>query len=69
MKKVTSVTVWSDSTGTRISVTHSEIDPQTRKVIADNIRENYILMDEKESHTANALITLAQNIIGNETNE
>ena len=63
MKKVTSVTVWNDSAGVRISVTYSIVDPVTRKVTADNIRENYVLSDETEIGTAAALTALAQNIL------
>ena len=63
MKKITSVTVWNDSAGVRISVTYSIVDPVTRKVTADNIRENYVLSDETEIGTAAALTALAQNIL------
>ena len=63
MKKVTSVTVWNDSAGYRISVTYSEVDPKTRKVTADNIRENYVLSDPAEIETAASLTTLAQEIV------
>ncbi len=38
MKKITSVTVWNDSTGTRLSVTYSEIDETSHRIISDNIR-------------------------------
>ena len=63
MKKVTSVTVWNDSAGVRLSVTYSEIDPATRKVIKDNVRDNFVLMDDEELTTAANVLTLAQNIM------
>ena len=63
MKKVTSVTVWNDSAGVRISVTYSVVDPVTRKVTADNIRENYVLSDPAEIEAASALTALAQSIV------
>ena len=63
MKKVTSVTVWNDSAGVRISVTYSVVDPVTRKVTVDNIRENYVLSDPAEAETAIALTALAQSIV------
>ena len=63
MKKVTSVTVWNDSAGYRISVTYSVVDEKTRKVTADNIRENFVLSDEGEIETASAVTTLAQAIL------
>ena len=63
MKKVTSVTVWNDSAGYRISVTYSVVDEKTRKVTADNIRENYVLSDDGEVATAAGLTALAQSIV------
>ncbi len=63
MKKVTSVTVWNDSAGYRISVTYSVVDEKTRKVTADNIRENYVLSDDDEIATAAAVTALAQTIL------
>lgn len=63
MKKITSVTVWNDSTGTRLSVTYSEIDEQTHRIIADNKRENYVLVGEGEINTASAVTALAQSFL------
>ena len=63
MKKVTSVTVWNDSAGYRISVNYSVVDEKTRKVTADNIRENYVLSDDGEVATAADLTALAQSIV------
>ena len=63
MKKVTSVTVWNDSAGYRISVTYSVVDEKTRKVTADNIRENFVLSDDGEIATAAAVTALAQTIL------
>ena len=63
MRKVTSVTVWNDSAGYRISVTYSVVDEKTRKVTADNIRENFVLSDEGENVTAAAVTALAQTIL------
>ena len=63
MKKVTSVTVWNDSAGYRISVTYSVVDEKTRKVTADNIRENFVLSDDGEIVTAAAVTALAQIIL------
>ena len=63
MKKVTSVTVWNDSAGVRISVTYSVVDPVTRKVTEDKNRKNYVLSDPAETETATALTALAQFIV------
>ena len=40
MKTATSVTVWNDAVGKRMSITYSEIDETTGKVISDNNRED-----------------------------
>ena len=69
MNKVTSVTVWEDSAGTRLSVTYSEIDEETRRIVRDNIRENYILLDNEEIATAEAVVDLAQSIVSPEDEE
>ena len=63
MKKITSVTVWNDSTGTRLSVTYSEIDESSHRIISDNIRENYVLTEETEIGTASAVTALAQSFL------
>ena len=65
IKKVTSVTVWEDASGTRLSITYCEIDSETRTVVKDNIRENYVLYDGEEIAIARAVENLAQNVIGN----
>ncbi len=63
MKKVTSVTIWNDSAGRRISVTYSDIDENTHKVTQDNVRENFILMDSGEVKKTDAVIKIAQDIL------
>lgn len=63
MKKVTSATVWSDASGLRLSVTYSKIDTETREIISDNTRENFILMNDSEITTGQNLINLSQEIV------
>lgn len=63
MKKISSVTVFNDTAGLRLSLTHSEIDTTTRKIIKDNVRTNYVLVADDEIKTAQDLMTLAQNIL------
>ncbi len=63
MKKVTSVTIWNDSAGRRLSVTYSEIDETTHKVIQDNARENFILMDSSEVKKTDNVLKIAQDIL------
>lgn len=63
MKKVTSVTIWNDSAGRRLSVTYSEIDEVTHKVVQDNARENFILMESGEVKKTDAVLKVAQDIL------
>ncbi len=63
MKKVTSVTIWNDSAGRRLSVTYSEIDEETHKVVKDNARENFILMDSGEVKKTDTVLKIAQGIL------
>lgn len=46
MKKLTSFTAHVTAEGQRISYTYSEIDEITGKLISQNTRENFIVMDE-----------------------
>ena len=63
MKVVTSITVFRDSIGLRMSLTYSEIDEQTGKIVADNRRENRVLTDASVAANATALIEYAQSYI------
>ena len=63
MKVVTSTTVFQDSVGMRMSITYSEVDDQTGKIIADNKRENRVLTDKTAKSHANSLLSYAQDYI------
>lgn len=62
MKIVTSVTVWNDAVGKRISITYSEID-ETGKIIADNKRIDRIITDTSAKKIADDLQAYAQTFI------
>lgn len=62
MKIVTSVTVWNDAVGKRISITYSEID-ETGKIIADNKRIDRIITDASAKQIADDLQAYAQTFI------
>lgn len=66
MKKLTSVTIWNDATGLRISCTHSVINETTRKIEGDNIRTDMVLVSDDEIKTAQEVLSLAQAIINSE---
>lgn len=63
MKVVTSVTIWNDAVGRRMSITYSEIDPETGKIIADNKRIDRIITDASAKKLAEDLQAYAQTFI------
>ena len=60
MKIVTSIGVFNDAIGVRMSVTYSEIDETTGKVISDNKRIDRVVTDKDAKAHANALQEYAQ---------
>lgn len=46
MKIITSVTVFNDAVGMRMSATYSEVDDQTGRIISDNQRFDRVITDD-----------------------
>lgn len=65
MKIVTSVTVFHDAVGMRLSATYSEVD-ESGKVIADNMRYDRIITDADKINDAESLIEYAAESIDGE---
>ena len=63
MKTATSVTVWNDAVGKRMSITYSEVDEATGKIISDNNREDKVITDKAEKDLVESLLELAQSKI------
>lgn len=63
MKTATSATVFRDAVGMRLSVTYSEVDDITGRIIADNKRVTRVLTDSKDIEAAEAVVTIAQDYI------
>ena len=59
MKIITSVTVFNDAIGTRMSATYSEIDEATGRVISDNNRFDRVVTDDGAKSAATALLDYA----------
>ena len=59
MKIITSVTVFNDAVGTRMSATYSEVDEQTGRIISDNQRFDRVVTDEAAKEAAQALMACA----------
>lgn len=66
MKIVTSVTVFADAVGKRMSITYSEVDEETGKVISDNKRIDRVVTDKDAKAHANALEEYAQTFVEGE---
>ena len=60
MKTVTSLTVWNDAVGIRMSVTYSEIDENTGRITSDNKRIDRVVTDATAKANVNALLGYAQ---------
>lgn len=59
MKIITSVTVFNDAVGMRMSATYSEIDETTGRIISDNQRFDRVITDSTIKADATALIDYA----------
>lgn len=59
MKIITSVTVFNDAIGLRMSATYSEIDDQTGRIISDNQRFDRVVTDAVAKSDAQTLIEYA----------
>ncbi len=65
MKTVTSATVFLDTVGTRISITYSEIDETTGKIVSDNKRIDRVVTDQSAKGTITELLGYAQDFVDN----
>ena len=66
MKIITSVTVFADAVGMRMSATYSVIDEQTGRIISDNNRFDRVITDNTIKADAQALIEYATSSIPQE---
>lgn len=64
MVKATSFTAWNDAVGSRMSITYSEIDETTGKIISDNKRTDIVVIDKDAKSHIDALLDYAQTVIG-----
>lgn len=60
MKTVTSVTVWNDAVGSRVSITYSEVDADTGRVTSDNNRIDRVILDSDAKTAMASLFSYAQ---------
>ena len=63
MKTVTSMTVFNDAVGMRMSITYSEIDENSGKVTSDNKRIDRVITSSETKSIANELMDYAQEFV------
>lgn len=63
MKVVTSVTVFNDAVGKRMSITYSEVDETTGKIISDNNRIDRVVTDKSAKAAIDNLNEFAQEFV------
>lgn len=63
MKTVTSATIFQDAVGLRLSLTYSEIEDETGKVISDNNRVDRVITDKDAKAKALELLDYAESFI------
>lgn len=63
MKIVTSVTIFNDAVGKRMSVSYSTIDENTGKIISDNNRIDRLITDNDTKQVAEQLTQYAQQFV------
>lgn len=63
MKIVTSIGLFNDAVGKRISITYSEINDQTGEIISDNKRIDRVVTDATARAHADALAEYAQQFV------
>ena len=59
MKIITSVTVFNDAVGMRMSATYSEVNGQTGRIVSDNQRFDRVVTDGEAKAAAQALLDYA----------
>lgn len=59
MKIITSVTVFNDAVGMRMSATYTEVDDETGRVVSDNNRFDRVITDADARNSAKALMDYA----------
>ena len=63
MKVLTSITVFNDAIGKRMSITFSDVDETTGKVISDNNRIDRVVTDKSAKSIMDELEVYAQGFI------
>ena len=63
IKIVTSIGLFNDAVGKRMTITYSEVDDETGQIISDNKRIDRIVTDSEAVKHANAIAEYAQQFV------
>lgn len=63
MKIVTSITIFNDAVGTRMSVSYSEVDDTTGQIISDNKRADRVVTDKASKDLMDNVKEYAQEFV------
>lgn len=63
MRIVTSITIFNDAVGTRMSVSYSEVDDTTGQIISDNKRADRVVTDKTSKDLMDNVKDYAQEFV------
>lgn len=63
MNVVTSVTVFQDAVGMRMSITYSQVNEETGKIVGDNMRIDRVITNANIKNSANSMLDYAQQFV------
>lgn len=63
MNVVTSVTLFQDAVGMRMSITYSQVNEETGKIVGDNMRIDRVITNAEVKNSANSMLDYAQRFV------
>lgn len=63
MNVVTSVTLFQDAVGMRMSITYSQVNEETGKIVGDNMRIDRVITNADIKNSANSMLDYAQQFV------
>lgn len=63
MNVVTSVTLFQDAVGMRMSITYSQVNEETGKIVGDNMRIDRVITNAEVKNSANSMLDYAQQFV------
>lgn len=63
IRVITSITAWNDAVGKRVSITYSEVDEKSGKILADNKRMDRVVTDDGTRQTIDSLMEYGQSAV------